>query len=62
MIIQQFLRLFFLPSYVQKTEKISEVIKTKNLNKKYHPLAGLRKEANDSRSQFLKVGKIKKHQ
>jgi hypothetical protein len=39
------------PSYVQKTEKISEVTVFKNqyfLNKKHRPLAVLRKEASDS--------------
>jgi hypothetical protein len=39
------------PSYVQKTEQISEVTVFKNQyfpNKKYHPLVVLRKDASDS--------------
>jgi hypothetical protein len=43
---------------VQKTEKISEVTVFKNkyfLNKKYHPLAVLRKEASDSLLQACQI-------
>jgi hypothetical protein len=47
-----------LPSYFQKTEKISEVNVFKNqffLNKKYRPLAVLRKEASDSLLQAYQI-------
>jgi hypothetical protein len=43
----------------KKTEKISERTVFKDqyfLNKKYRPLAVLRKEANDIGSQFVKIG------
>jgi hypothetical protein len=46
------------PSYVQKTEKILEVTVFKNqyfLNRKFHPLAVLRKEASDSLLQACQI-------